>query len=419
MNQQAGKTLGVALLLAAAFLAALFAVTTLAPQPTDAQAAPLRNIIEVDGGRSSKMVFKVNPPATNGSNYLNNDDQIKITFPTDFALPDDVEENKLELSGSKNTSLNLTLTDDDVSVSEKTVTLTLPGDVPSLATDEHLVITIADDNGIIAPETPIGFDDPDEGYKVTITFVDTDPDPDLETPTDDQNIIVVKNPIDSTGPGDQVRIVLVTYADAEIGPGEEITVDFSGPSADSEFVVPSNVSNTHITIDPSVGDSFNPSGGVLVQGARVILTIPTADTTTRRVPRGEYEISFSKSAGIENPSAAGNPVIKVSSTASGDEEEDKITAVIRRTTTIDTLEGPRGTEFILTGRGYPKGTVTVYHDVDCDGKIDAGEALGLRQRREAARSSVDLVARRAEGPCVANQTHPHLSPLLLDTLSSI
>ena len=62
MNQQAGKTVGVALLLAAALIAALFAQGVFAPPGAGAQQT-LTNIIEVDGGRSSEMVFRVNLPS--------------------------------------------------------------------------------------------------------------------------------------------------------------------------------------------------------------------------------------------------------------------------------------------------------------------------------------------------------------------
>ena len=125
-------------------------------------------------------------------------------------------------------------------------------------------------------------------------------DPDESSPADDENIIVVKNPISSTVPGAAVRVDLFTYAEAVIGPGQEITVDFSGPSADSEFVVPASIATSRITIAPNVGASFSPSD-VLVQGARVILTIPTGTTPPRSVPVGEYEIRFSQSSPHQEP----------------------------------------------------------------------------------------------------------------------
>ena len=63
----------------------------------------------------------------------------------------------------------------------------------------------------------------------------------------------------------------------------------------------------------------------------------------------------------------------MSSFVHGD-DVDEITAVIRRTTTVDPEGGTRGSNFNLEGRGYADGTVTVF-DGD-DENIDAGELLG-------------------------------------------
>ena len=407
----------VVLLLAAGLLAALFAVTAIAPQPAGAQTT-LRNIIEVDGGRSSKMVFKVTPPATG---YLNPSDRIQITMPEEFDLPSSVDMERIGFSGSGDGRAAPLEATADGAISDKMLTLTIPPDPNTDAAStgdtldervgegEHLVITIERDSGITAPETPVGFDSPNEGYNVAVTFVDTKDTPettdDTTRSTTDENIIVIKNPLSSDVPSAAVRVTLVTYATAQIGPSQEITVDFSGPSEDSEFIVPPSISNTRVTISYTdsgpggdLSDSFNPSE-ILVQGARVTLTVPpgtSANPEGESIPQGEYTITFSQSARIRNPSAAGNREIKISSTAPGDDEVDRITAVIRRTTTIDTDEGPRGTEFILRGKGYPPGTVTVYHDTNNNDRIDAGETLASATTVRGA-FNVDLAARGEPG----------------------
>ena len=56
-----------------------------------------------------------------------------------------------------------------------------------------------------------------------------------------------------------------------------------------------------------------------------------------------------------------------------DYEPDEITAVIRRTTSVSPLEGPRGSEFTLEGKGYAQGTVTVFDGDDM--VIHPGETL--------------------------------------------
>lgn len=388
MTLPASRPGAVVLLLAAGLAAALFAVTAFAPQPAGAQSRTLTNIIEVDGGRSSKMVFKVTPPSE-GADYLDYLDEIKITLPSDFTpTASKVDKGKIKFSSSGDGPTAPLPATEDGTISNRTLTLSIPAGVAPVGADDHLVIIIEANSGITAPETPKGFDDDKDGYRVDIIFVDTSGDkPDYTAR--DTNIIVVKNPLSSTVPGATVRVDLFTYAEAPIGPGQEITVDFSGPSADYEFAVPASIFTSRITIDPKVGGSFSPSD-VLVQGARVILTIPVGTTTPRSVPEGEYEIRFSQLARIRNPFAAGNQIITVSSTAPGD-EPDEITAVIKRTTTINPQEGPRGTEFELEGKGYARGTVTIYHDANDNKLIDAGETLAAVNTVNGA-FSVDLEA---------------------------
>ena len=296
-----------------------------------------------------------------------------------------------------------------VEKSTDSLTLTLPN-LGANAPDanEYLIITINKGTGILTPETPKGFEDPDhpqdtgKGYPVGITFIgSTANEPQRAL---DNNIVVVKNPLSSTVPSaTRVQVTLVTETRVELDSSDEITVDFTSPSPDSEFVIPPSISTTTVRIYPDgLGEGyFNPSS-ILIQGDRVTLTIPSTTPDTRAKPPidkdAEYAIQFQPGARIGNPYAAGNRVIKVSSSVDR-ETTDEITAVIRRTTFFktpegprDTLEGPRGTEFILEGRGYPKGTVTVYHDADCNGKIDAGETLASRNTTRGE-FSVDLVAR--------------------------
>ena len=334
---------------------------------------PHQEVIEVDAGRDRELVFKVFPP---DDSYLNDGDQIEITL-TEFDLSDFQDDRASEL---------ITITDNvdppnedpdptptNVEISDSNLVLTIPDltqhtDGPG----EHLSIIIKKGTGILTPETPAGFDDdPSEGYKVPITFVDAGMDRRL--PAKDENIVVVKNPVSSTVPGAAVRVELATFAEAPIHSTDEITVDFSGPSAGTGFILPRSMVKSRIQIrykSNGLDKSVNPSE-VLLQGEKVVLTVPTVDDLPITVT-GDYTISFSQTAGIKNPFSAGNRVITVSSFVPGD-EDDEIIAVIRRTTTISPQEGPRGSEFTLEGKGYAQGTVTVF-DGD-DDRIGPGETL--------------------------------------------
>ncbi len=331
------------------------------------------NILEVDGGRDRALTFAVYPPASNRSSYLEAGDQVEISLPgfdlSKAVFDSQAARERIKIYGS-NTSVSegVSPTHIDAAPGGK-ITLTLPD--LELGAREYLHIAVNQGTGILTPEVPRGFDDTDEGYPITVAFINAASGQQAVT-APDANVVVVKNPISSSVPNTTVRIELATYAEAAIGPNQEITVDFSGPSADSEFVVPASITTSRISIRPAGESSFNPSD-VLIQGARVILTIPSG-TSPKSVPAGEYEIRFSQLARIRSPFAAGNQVIGVSSSVSED-EPDEITAVIKRTTTIDIPGGPRGTPFTLEGKGYARGTVTVYHDADNDAQIDAGETL--------------------------------------------
>lgn len=386
MNSQISKPSAIAPLLAVALLSVLLAAGVVSPPGVAAQnQVPLLTVVEVDGGRSSEMVFEVNLPSS--GSYLDPDDEILIDIPAAFTFSSSIDVANIRLSGSGDTTRTTAadyrapLSPPSAPVSGNTITLTVPGDPDSDVTGdtldelvgegEHLVITIAANSGIIAPETPLGFDNPDKGYPVIIQFLGDGNETD-ETP-EDENILVVKNPISSTVPNTRVRVELATYAEALISGSEEITVDFSGPSEDAEFNLPSTITKTRITIrtidpeDRSKSVTFSPSD-VLVQRQRVNLTVPE----DKAVQQGDYTISFSQLANIRTPFAAGNRIITVSSFTPGD-QPDEITAVIMRTTSVSPLEGPRGSQFTLQGKGYAAGTVTVF-----DGKdrtIDSGETL--------------------------------------------
>ena len=223
------------------------------------------NVIEVDGGRDNKLVFRVDPPpAVPPDTYLGVGDRIRITL-GDFRIPaDGINQALIGLSDSNpaNTSEVLPSSAAPTTDDPEILVLTLP-DLASLLSNEgeHLIITIGDGTGILAPQIPKGFHDPtlrdqEDGYPVEKTFVDASgASPDI--PTDDENFVVVKNPVSSTEPGATVRVDLATRASDPIGGNEEITVDFSGPSDDTSFDIPSTISASGIKIRAG-GKSLTP-----------------------------------------------------------------------------------------------------------------------------------------------------------------
>ena len=331
---------------------------------------PHENIIEVDGGRDRELELLVYPPGDR-TTYVSDGGRIEISLP-EFDLTGvelDTLPSKIKLDDSGDgTEVSPT----DASVSEEILTLTLPAnnDLADVA-GEFLRIRIEKGTGILTPETPSGFDEESEGYLVGITFLGNPGTAD-DVLTKDRNIVVVRNPVNSTVPGATVRLELESYANVEIGSNEEIVLDFSGPSEDASFDIPTTIDKTRFKIRSA--ETFDPAD-VLVQRDRVTLTVPEDKVVTGM---HDFSISISQLARIKNPIAAGNRVITISSFVPH-YERDEIRAVIRRTTTVSPSEGPRGSQFTLEGKGHAQGTVTVF-EADADENeqtalIEAGETL--------------------------------------------
>ena len=370
--------------------------------------------IEVDGGRDRELEFKAYVPSE-PRYYDSANDSIVITFHRSFDLPETIQGTGLITVDDSGADSAVTVTNADPDDKEKKLTLT-GGTFNIVQTGEYVTITIKAGTGIETPETPQGFDnfEDEKPYEVFISFVNGDTQ-DEEIQAEDKNYVIVKNPISSTVPNAAVRVELHTHAEATISTTDDIVVDFSGPSADSGFILPSFISTSRIQVryteEGGTPKNFNPSE-VLLQGERVIFPVPLKGDDTRIAFSGDYTITFSNLARVKNPFSAGIKTIKVSSFVIGD-EEDIIEAVVRRTTTVDPQTGPRGSEFTLEGKGYAAGTVTVYHDANTppnqEREIDPGETLAsvktvrgafsvkLTARGKLGEANYEVTARDSEG----------------------
>ena len=240
--------------------------------------------IRVHGGRDQEIRLNMSPPlpgpGETGSPYLDGDDQIEVRL-EGF----DLSNREIEEQADR---FKITDDVDDPGLSAKDVvvdrvvgklTLILPDGVKNhdhgLGT--HLLIVIEQGTGILAPRIPKGFEEQDEcgdAYGVEITLIDTDPTGQMDRVRSvDENCIVVRNPVSSTVPGAEVRVELHTYSESEIHSNEEIVVDFSGRSEDASFTIPETIEQKNVQI--GYGDRTHNPSSVLVQGRRVILTVPT------------------------------------------------------------------------------------------------------------------------------------------------
>ena len=174
--------------------------------------------------------------------------------------------------------------------------------------------------------------------------------------------------LSSQAPGAAVQIVLygdATAADGTAAPvavGNDIEVDLAG------FTVPSTIDERSVIFtDPdgtgATGTSFVGSPEtVVVSGKKVLLTVPrldaAGDANTTQVT-GNYAITFKQSAGITNPDTAGNKKITISENAPS-ARKDTLWTTIDRVVSVDKSSGTRGTMVTVTGKGFASGTSTVY-----------------------------------------------------------
>ena len=170
----------------------------------------------------------------------------------------------------------------------------------------------------------------------------------------------------STLRGEAVAIRLTATAGSDIAGGGKITVDFSGPSVNNSFILPGRILNSATNRRVKINGTIFQT--IEVTGKKVILTLPTTET----VNSGEYTITFEESANIRNPVFSGASEITVWSESEGEESSDidsfAVSISTRTELSISPSNGPRRSDFTLEGKGYPKGTVTIF-----DGDPEKGE----------------------------------------------
>ncbi len=218
---------------------------------------PHEHIIEVNGGRDvgrdEGLVFKAYVPEDNRY-YDKADDSIVIRFDKSFDLPANgpiLPDNLIMVDDSGDGDA-LGDAQNEITATVNGKELILNGDFFKLLNEgEYITIIIKAGTGIETPETPQGFDnfEGEKPYEVTITFVDGAVNPAVPKDAEDKNFVVVKNPISSTVPSATVRVELHTYAESPIESTDEIIVDFSGPSADSGFSLPTSMATSRIQVD--------------------------------------------------------------------------------------------------------------------------------------------------------------------------
>ena len=168
---------------------------------------------------------------------------------------------------------------------------------------------------------------------------------------------------------DPVRIKLDVRADTAVPPGEDLTVVMKG------WGLPSMIPESSVLILGTGNGAYSgePAEVRIESGNKIVLSLTSryvnGDPAGPLVAGQAYSIVFKASAGITNPSRAGNRYVISVDDLDGDDathtfggpnaaEDDKI--VIQSKVKLSKSAGPRGTQVVATAVGLSPGDATFY-----------------------------------------------------------
>ena len=169
--------------------------------------------------------------------------------------------------------------------------------------------------------------------------------------------------LSSTTAGAAVQVVVKAFAETAKTSATDITVNLA------KFGVPSSITERSIIIgdDSSTGHTADTTryigepGSVTVSGTKVTLSLyarfPGSSSDTAGTLEDGYTITFKQSAGITNPGTAGTATVSV---GDGDTNGHSLTATIQSAVTLSKGSGARGTDVTVTGVGLGGGGATVF-----------------------------------------------------------
>ena len=174
--------------------------------------------------------------------------------------------------------------------------------------------------------------------------------------------------LSSNNAGADVSIDIDAMADNSIRGGTDIEVTLEG------FGIPSSIDDSDVILDGGAGSYYGNPEDVSVSGSTITITLPTrvSGTNEEAVISGSYSIRFKSSAGLSNPTSAGDKEITVSD-ADADDETSTVTIV--KTASVKPTFVARGGDATVTAKGLRDGTTTVYL-VDESKNDRRGAALG-------------------------------------------
>ena len=162
--------------------------------------------------------------------------------------------------------------------------------------------------------------------------------------------------------GADVTITINATAGNDIRGGRDIEVTLE------DFGIPSDIADDDVILDGK-GSYYGNPADVSVSGDTITITMPTRVPGTNDLAEisGDYSVYFKNSAGLTNPTSAGDKDITVSDL---DADDETATVTIVKTVSVKPTFVTRGGDATVTAKGLRDGTTTVYlMDGDDRGKV--------------------------------------------------
>ena len=380
MNSLVGKSTGIALLLAAGLLAALFAMGVFSATGVGAHPG---DHCDADGEFAPGQNDNTACPPTHTSRHAGVLTEVGVTIEPSVPLATGV---KMTLSFTPAVSAgNLAITlpqvtaydydAEGVEIKVEQNGASVPGAVVTAANGTVAITYDTAENarnyvaGKAITVTVTGLTNP--GADATInaaSIVQGTEDPvtaDAETSTSGGTL-----KLSSSVAGDPVQIVVGAWAVGIKNSDDDITIDLK------KFGVPTTIPERSIIIADNDGTGegtptddgyIGEPGSVTVNGTKVTLALYPRFPGQSSGDAGElslgYTITIKQSAGVTNPIVAGTASVQVKD---GDPGEHNLTSKIDSKVKLSAAAGARGTEITVSAVGLGKGGATVYLVKNCD-----------------------------------------------------
>ena len=361
MNSLVGKSTGIALLMAAALLAALFSMGVFSASGVSAEVkegatVSVSNSLPAATGVTMTVTFQVDEAVADNAGG------ITVTLPTGFTFGGDSEQSATQ--DGKDVR-NVTQQDQTVTIEFEADASGANDDEVNAAADEDIVLTITD---LTNPDQAELEADPQDAAVVgPVTIVQAVADGGTEVPREVAHGVSLGGgsvKLSSTTAGKPVQVVVNAWAESPKTSATDITVNLA------KFDVPSTIAERSIIIedvdestaqDGADGAQYiGEPGSIVVSGTKVTLSLyarfPGASDIAGTLD-DQYRITFKQSAGISNPATAGTATVTVSD---GDDNNHALKETIQSVVTLSKGSAARGTDVTVTGVGLGAGGATVF-----------------------------------------------------------